>query len=284
MSKTNEYTAIKSAGISIWKFLTPFILTAFIFGILLLTIINPIASHLLIKQQKVLNQIMSRHVYNSSAIFESGFWLIDKITNTNKSLLIHAKTVSLNKKKISLIDASLIEVDDKFHIIKTMESKELILKDQTWELRNVTEYTPKKQNTYHDHIVIPTNITRDKLESNFKRPDLVSIWSLPYFMNTLKETGHSSKIYAVYFYKLLIKPFLAVALLLISSSFTLAPLRSLKLSRTLGMCSLIGFVMYISVDIIYTIGGAIMSSTISTIILILIFLLISYMRVVRSNI
>jgi lipopolysaccharide export system permease protein len=284
MSKNNEYTIIKSSGVSIWQFLSPFILVTIVSSIFVLTVINPISAHFLIKQQRVLDNILSGTTRNPSAIFESGFWLIDDLPFVEKSLIINVNTIIIDKNQTSLLKASVIEVDRNFQLIRTLEAQEMILKDGYWNLKNVTEYIAKKPKTYHDLIEIPTKITNSKLESNFKRPDLVSIWELPYFMHTLKATGHSAKSYIVYFYKLFTKPFLATSLLFIAASFTLHPIRLAKLSRAITLCVISGFIMYLSVEITYSLGADYMTSLMSMLALIFIMLSIGIFRLHKSKV
>jgi len=236
------------------------------------------------KQQRILDKIISGPAHNPSAIFESGFWLVDDLPSGDKSLIINANTVIIDKSQITLIRASVVEIDHNFQLLRTLEAQEMSLKNGQWDLKNVTEYIAKEPKTYHDLISIPTQVTNTKIESNFKRPDLVSIWELPYFMHTLKATGHSAKSYILYFYKLFIKPFLATALLGIAASFTLHPIRLAKLSRAITFCIICGFLMYLSVEITYNILADTITSPLFTLIFIFSILFVSILRVHKSKV
>jgi len=253
LSKSNEYTIIKSSGVSIWQFLAPFLITSAVLSMLILTVINPLSSVMLIKQQRVLDRILSGNKSTATAVFESGFWLIDEDPNQQRSLIINSDLVIIDKKETMLRNVSILQVDSKFNLERTLESDTVSLNNGYWELHNTTEYIAKSQPKKYELLSIPTTLTQTKLESNFRRPDLISIWELPYFMTTLKATGHSAKAYLIYFHKLFIKPFLGLTLICIAASFTLHPFRNMKIAKSLLGCGLLAFAIYTSLDLSYLI-------------------------------
>jgi lipopolysaccharide export system permease protein len=255
LSKKNEYTVMKASGVSIWQFLGPFLVTTGILSIILLTIINPISSSMLIKQQKIKYKLLSEEsTKNPTAIFESGFWLIDNNRTENVKLIIHSASINISSKETRLNKISALYVDNKFHLSKSVDAEYALLKDDYWELYSTTEYVPKHRAKQYSTYKIPTTITRTELQNNFERPKRISIWELPYFIKTLKSTGHSAKIHIIYFYKLLVKPFIALALLCIAAPFTLKPFRGIKLAQSIISCGLIGFTVYTMAELVYLVG------------------------------
>ncbi|MCH9753298.1 MAG: LptF/LptG family permease [Alphaproteobacteria bacterium] len=285
LSKKNEYTIIKASGASIWQFLAPFLLTVGVLSIVLLTIINPISSSMLVKQQKIKYKLLSDHNTNPTAIFESGFWLIDNNSSKNTKLIIHSDSINISNKHTKLDNISALYIDDRFHLNKAVTAQYAILKDNYWELYNATENIPKQRPQHFNTHKIPTTITREELQSNFQRPKRISIWELPYFIKTLKSTGHSAKMHIIYFYKLLVKPFIAVALLCIAAPFTLKPFRGIKLARSIISCGIIGFIIYTMAELVYLIGTDSGLSPFTTSMLFLTLIsLIAFFTVARSKV
>ena len=284
MSKSNEYTVIKASGFSIWQFLAPFLITSAVLAIFVLTVVNPISSIMLLKQQQLLDKVLSGNTKNATAVFDSGLWLIDDNPQTRTKLIINSRSVRIDKHQTTLRTASIVEVDEMFGLKKTFESESVILKDGHWELENATEHIAKEPTKTHSIYTIPTTLTRAELESNFRRPDLISVWELPHFMTTLKATGHSAKSYVIYFYKLLVKPFVALSLLCIAASFTLRPFRNIKLSKSIAICGLIGFAIYLSMDLIYLLSATVIHPFVISIFFIISILVIGMLRVNWSKV
>lgn len=252
LSKKNEYTVLKSSGLSIWQFMAPFFITTGILSIIVLTIINPISSMLMVKQKSIKHKLFSDNPKSTSAIFESGFWMSNN--NEDEKFIIHSKSIELLPNEERLNDVSITYTNNDFYLKKILKSQYALLKDNYWELHNTTEYIPKEVSKKHDIFMVPTNTTRAELQSNFEDPHRISVWELPYFIKTLKSTGHSAKIYIIYFYKLLVKPFIALSLICIAASFNLQPFRGIKLGRSITACGLLGFVIYTLAELIYVVG------------------------------
>jgi len=252
LSKKNEYTVLKSSGFSILQFMAPFFITTGILSVCMLTIINPISSVLMVKQKNIKHRLFSDDPKSISAIFESGFWMSNN--NKDERFIIHSKSIEISPNTERLNDVSITYTDNDFYLKKILKSKYALLKDDYWELHDVTEYTPKEESKKHDTFIIPTKTTRAELQSNFEDPSRISVWELPYFIKTLKSTGHSAKLYIIYFYKLLMKPFIALSLICIAASFSLQPFRGIKLGRSLVFCGLSGFIIYTLAELIYVVG------------------------------
>lgn len=286
LSKKNEYTVIKASGVSILQFLGPFLVTTGILSIILLTIINPISSSMLIRQQKIKYKLLSEEIYkNPTAIFESGFWLIDNNSRDSSKLIINSASIKISAKETRLNKISALYVDNKFHLKKSIDAEYALLKDDYWELHNTKEHIPKQPVAHHDIYKIPTTITQTELQNNFEKPKRISIWELPYFIKTLKSTGHSAKIHIIYFYKLLVKPFIALALLCIAAPFTLKPFRGIKLAQSIITCGLIGFTVYTMAELVYLLGtGSGLSPFFTSILFLSTISLISFFTLIRSKV
>lgn len=252
LSKKNEYTVLKSSGFSIWQFMAPFFITTGILSVFILTIINPISSMLMIKQKNIKHKLFADDPKSTSAVFESGFWMSNN--NQDERFIIHSKSIEISPNTEQLNNVSITYTSNDFYLKKILESKYALLKDDNWELHDVTEYIPKETSKKYDTFMVPTTITRAELQSNFEDPSRISVWELPYFIKTLKSTGHSAKLYVIYFYKLLAKPFIALSLICIAASFSLQPFRGIKLTRSIVACGLLGFTIYTLTELIYVVG------------------------------
>ena len=208
LSKENEYTALKSSGVSTAQFLAPILITLGLLSIILLTTINPIATKGLLSHDKLENKL-SNPKSKITAVFESGFWLIDPHQEEGYRLVINAQKIKFHK-YAELDKPSILYIDNNFKLIKIIDAAYASLNDGHWNLRNATEIIPRQAPKTFAILQIPTDLQAHELKNNFTKPQKISIWELPYFIQLLKSTGNQADAYVAHFNKLLLKPFIAM--------------------------------------------------------------------------
>ena len=156
----------------------------------MLTTINPIATRSLLSQDKLRNKL-SNPKSKITAVFESGFWLIDPHQEEGYKLVINTQKIKFHE-YAELEKPSILYIDNDFKLIKIIDADYASLNDGHWNLQNATETIPRQAPKNFSVLQIPTTLQSHELRNNFTKPHKVSIWELPYFIHLLKNTGNQA--------------------------------------------------------------------------------------------
>lgn|GEM_PF-1754486 len=253
LSKKNEYTIMKSSGISVWQFLLPYLMTALIIGIFTITVLNPLSASMLSHSKKLKYRVFSNSKGNAAALIEnSGFWFIDRTDNENLNIIIHADKLVISKDSTMLVSPLFTYTNAKYKFIKALKADKAYLAEKHWVLYNSYEYAPSKRPIKHVNYAINTAIGIEDLKNSFVMPKYMSIWDMPYFIATLQASGHSAKQYVTFFYKTVTKPFIATAILFMAAIFALKPIRIFKGTTIIVYSLMTVFIAYFLTEIIFT--------------------------------
>jgi len=101
---------------------------------------------------------------------------------------------------------------------------------------------------------LPTDLTQENIQDSFAKPETISIWQLPGFIDVLEKAGFSGLRHRIYLYSLLAVPFLLCSMILFAGAFTLRQQRrgGATIAITLGVST--GFLIYFGSDVVYALG------------------------------
>jgi len=249
LTRNHELIVVRAAGISVWQFLLPSLLVAFAIGAFVITIYNPISAAMSSRYM----QLESKYLRGDSsllAVSQNGLWL--RQADPNGQSVIHARRVSEADMKLNSVLIMLYDQEDIFK--GRMDAKTAQLKDGYWSLQEVwvtpTHDTPK----YYDDFQLSTSLTHNDVLESFARPDTISFWDMPRFIETAAAAGFSVRRYLLHFYDVLATPILLCTMVLVAAAF------SLRISRLGGVIQLIvggvfsGFLLYFVSDLSLALG------------------------------
>ncbi len=252
LAKTSELAVIRATGVSIWQFLFPALAIAFAFGLLVLTVINPIAAAMQAQNDRMEAKYFERHS-NLLTLSTNDLWL-RQIDDDGLSV-IHARGVV--NQGIDLADVIIFQYEGDSEIFtRRIDADRARLRPGYWELHNVVVTGPNRPAERHTRLELPTSLTVLQIQESFASPATLSFWDLPDFIATLEHAGFSGDRHRLYFYSLIAGPILLLAMVLVAATFSL---RSLRQGRTVLMVLggiITGFVFYFMTDIIYALGLA----------------------------
>jgi len=253
LSKSSELVIIRAAGVSIWGFLPPVLLTSIVIGIINITMINPVGSFMFEQYQKMEEQNKLR-VSSSLAFTKSGLWL-KEINENGNHIVIRAKTARQDQYTLNLRDVTILELTDRNKPVKTIEAyKGQLIKDFI-NLTDVKIMTPGKKIIFFDEYKHPTNLTIGRIQENFADPNTLSFWQLPGYINFFESAGFSAVKHKMYFLTLLFSPFMLMSMVLVAAVFSMQPN-----NRKGGVLKLVvggvtsGFIVYFFTNIINAYG------------------------------
>lgn len=257
LTRSHELVVARAAGISAWQFLTPPLMGAFIVGITVVTVFNPIGSVMQASYEQLDNRIMHGGG-EQLTLTRSGLWLRQSDDQGNHAI-VHADGFVASERAMQDV-MILFLVDDDTKLVKRIDAKEALLGDGVWHVIDGNEWEPGKPLQPFDRLEVATNLTSRKIQESFASPETMSFWELPGFISLLDNSGFSSQRHRLYFNALLARPFLYAAMVLIAASF------SLRMQRRGGTTLMIaagvgsGFALYFLSDVVFALG---LSATIS---------------------
>ncbi len=223
MTRSQELVITRSVGTSAWQFLIPVLLAAALIGLLRVGVVNPISTVFIAKFES----LESRYLEPESAaveLLETGLWL--RQDYRGQRTILHAEQV--RPESWALQDVTVLYFDGDDRLMQMIETQGARLEDKAWHIDPGRAIDPNGGETISDGFILPTNLTRDKMESSFASPDAISVWQLPGFIDTMEATGFSAIRLRVHFQSLLAQPLLYASLILIAASVGLRPLRQGK--------------------------------------------------------
>ncbi|HZU91157.1 MAG TPA: LptF/LptG family permease [Stellaceae bacterium] len=289
LTRSNELVIARAAGVSVWQFLTPAVLVAFLIGLFSVTLFSPVGSLM----ETAYQRLESRILHEGSAqllLSGAGLWLRQSDEAGNQ-IIIHAdKVVSFGVparpkgsigargwaftpglrsqrsvgvkpggrpaggRHFRLAGVTLFFFNALPQVTSRIDARAAQLESGEWRIENGTRWLPDGPPESFARLLLPTDLTRRNIEESFAAPDTMSFWSLPGFIRLLQRSGFPTQRHRLYFDLLLVRPFLLSALVLVAAAF------SLRSERRGGATMMIvggvatGFLLYFLSDVVFALG------------------------------
>lgn len=251
LNRNNELIIVRSVGVSAWQFLMPMALTAFLIGIVDLSVVNPLTSVMKKQYDRMDSKYLRQKVYNLN-VSESGIWI--RHMESTGSTIYHIGKVNL--KQSSLYDVTLYRYDEKNHFMERIDAKEGWLIEDKLYLTGVwlhkVNHLPEKKEKYE--ILSPLSL--DKLSETNVAPDSMSFWELTGFISLLEKSGLLRDEYKLYWNALLARILWLMAMIFLAGACTLHSIRHRKISIFIITGIVAGFGLYVLKDVTYVMGAA----------------------------
>lgn len=250
LNQKSELVVMRSSRISTLQFSLPCIVVAFIFGIIHITALNPIASVFISKYEKLENQYLKNST-SQFALLKTGLWMKQVDKNGHKNIM-HATRIS--QENSELYDICVYFLDSNNNFEKRIDAEYAKLHDGKWELKQAIETAQGHHHYKHERIELPASVTFSQIQESMIQPETLSFWKMPTFITIAEESGFSVVKHKLYFYKLLMIPFFFAAMACLGIAFALAKPRTGNMAKYSVTGLIIGFLIYFSSDIISALG------------------------------
>lgn len=249
LNRHNEFVVARSAGISAWEFLLPILLLSLLIGVVKITVYSPFASAMMLRFEQLESQY-SKGKRSLAAISGRGLWLRQNTGDAH--YILHADAI--NPADMSIEKVIVFQFDDKERFTSRIDAERGALKNATWHLTEVRVTGPEIPLRRLTTQQIPTDLTRENIQDSFARPETMSFWALPGFIDVLEKAGFSGLRHRIYWYSLIADPFLLCAMALFAAAFTLRPQRRGGATFIIAAGVITGFVIYFASDVVYALG------------------------------
>lgn len=264
LTRSNELVVARAAGVSVWQFLTPAALVAFVVGLLSVTLFNPVGSLM----ETAYKRLERRILHEGSAqllLSGAGLWLRQS-DEAGDQIIIHADHVTSfgaprgsiaaqeTGRRFRLTGATFFFFNGLTEVTSRIDARTARLKDGAWLIEDGTRWLPDGPSESFARLRLPTDLTRRNIEESFASPDTMSFWQLPGFIRLLQRSGFPAQRHRLHFDVLLARPFLLAAMVLVAATF------SLRMQRRGGTTMVIiggvvaGFLLYFLSDVIFALG------------------------------
>lgn len=245
MSKTSELVIVRGAGRSVYGAIFSPIIVSLIFGLLILTVLNPLVA----ATSKTYLNIKETYIKGERAVFSigsEGLWL--RQGNNLEQSVIRANRANFDGS--ILYDVTIISFAQDGSATRRLEAKKAIIRDKNWHLSNVKQWplgkglSSEKSAQTSEKLIIPSNLTKEEIRERVSDPSSVSVWDLQNHITQLKAAGFSVLRYEVRFHSELSHPLFLVAMMLIGCAFTMKNFIGNKKSLAIIASIMLGFGLY----------------------------------------
>lgn len=250
LNRRSELVVTRAGGMSVWQFLQPFVLGAFIFGVLTVIALNPLAAWGTKAAEALEAELGGGSSSSRSAI--SIPWL--RQIHDGDDAIIGARSVQDNG--ATLLNVSVIHFDKAGTIVSRQDATSAKLEDGYWLLKGVTETRVGALPRRVETAQLRTNLKPEFVQEALTKADSIQFFDLRHKIEVAKSFGFPTYGMETQFHSMLALPLLLVAMTLIAASV------SLKFSRFNQSRSVIlggilsGFVLYVVTVLVKAFGSS----------------------------
>ncbi len=250
LTRSNELIVARAAGISVWQFLAPALFVAIGLGILKVALLNQLSA-VTFARYEVLEGRLLRGQVEQMIVSPAGLWLRQAGTE-GATAIIHADQVSRDLRKLSGV--MILRYDAQGRFLSRVDSPTATLSDGAWVIDPASEAPNGQPSKPIGRLVLPTDLTPDRIQESFARPETMSFWALPDFISVLENAGFSATRHRLYLHSQLAVPVLLAAMVLIAATFSLRSARRGGVGARIGLGVIVGFGFYLMNDLVQALG------------------------------
>ncbi len=239
LSRSLELVVARAAGLSAWQFVAPALWSALLLGVLASAAFNPMSAYM----QERAKQMEAEMFGESAGGIQdaNGFW-INQVTSEGQAIINAARS---QRQGTLLSGITVFRFETDFQFKERIEAREATLESGYWQFRAVRRYTLDGAPVDQDSFRLPTTLTLAQVRNSFVTPESVSFWQLPSYIRSSESSGFATSGYRLQFHKLVAKPFLLVAMVLLAASVSLRFFRFGGVQKMVLSGVAAGFLLYI---------------------------------------
>jgi lipopolysaccharide export system permease protein len=227
LNRSSELVAMRAAGVSAWRFLTPSAFVGFALGVVAITALNPLSAHLYRAFEAEKQNALATP---SEAGGRNGVWI--RQGDPEGQVVIHAEGVDASGSTLRGATFMFFEVqNDVLRFTRRIRAAQAELRPGFWQLTDLVEATPAGRPTRQSHLAIPTTLDAAELINRFVNPATLSFWDLPSFIQEARAAGFAPVRYELKQQSLFSYPLLLATMAGLGAAFSLQLQRLGHLAR-----------------------------------------------------
>jgi lipopolysaccharide export system permease protein len=251
LSRRSELVVMRAGGMSVWQFLRPGLLVAFVIGALSITLFNPLAAAGRTESESLYAEAFGKEA-NLLRTRSGSSWL--RQDGVDGQSVISAALAS--NRGLTLTGITAFVFDPHGHFVERIDGGRADLRDGFWEIHDAWVVhlgrEPQKFETYLLSTYLTPNRVTDALGSLMS----VSFWELPALIEVSEKAKLSSDRLRIQYEALMSRPLLCAAMVLLAATVSLASFRSGRI-QTMVIAGLVGgFGFFLLAEVSRQIGVA----------------------------
>jgi lipopolysaccharide export system permease protein len=240
LSRRHELVVSRAAGISAWQFTAPAVVVALAVGVVATTVYNPLAA-ILHERSKRLEAEISGNTKSGLQATVNGFWVSQR--SSDGQSIINA--ASSRAQGVFLTNVTAFVFDQGGRFLERVEANSAVLEPGRWRISDTRVYAPGMPPSERESYILATNLTLEQVRETFSTPETVPFWQLPDFIDLAERAGLTATGYRLQYQKLLARPFMLAAMVLLAAAFSLRFFRFGGVQKMVlgGVAS--GFLLYV---------------------------------------
>jgi lipopolysaccharide export system permease protein len=249
LNRRYELVVTRAAGISVWQFLRPFVIGAFLFGLLAVLTLNPLAAW----GSKKAQEVEAAWGATNSARAETSVPWLRQVYGKDEAI-IGAKAVLDDGTR--LLNVSVIHFDDDNRISLRQDADSATLKDGYWLLKNVRETRIGELPVHLDEVQLRTNLKQEFVQESLEKPESIAFFELGRKIAAARSFGFPTNAMETQFQSMLALPLLLVAMTLIAACVSLKFSRFNQSRAVILGGILSGFMLYVVTVLVKAFGSS----------------------------
>jgi len=235
----NELISMRNVGFSIFDIFQPITIGVFLYGMLLLLILNPLTSITEIQYDKILNN-KNEKMY-SIYFSEKSLWIKNKNFDDGLSYI---NIENFDTQKMLAKNITILIVNDRKN--EFIQSKSGNIKNKNFFLNDVNYFDISNNiYNYEKSKVLKLNFSKENILTS-----IINYKNIPYYnylnhINTLKKFNLYSSSISLYYLSEILKPFFMILLSFVVMGFSAKYKRNENFFKVLFISLLIGFLFFI---------------------------------------
>jgi lipopolysaccharide export system permease protein len=251
LSHSSQLVIARAAGLSVWQFSLPGIAIAFLLGVFVTTVYNPLATVARSASDDILRDGRASVMATLFSGNATVTWTRQQMQDGNA--VLHLSGVADGGSTILSPTFWVFGADGL--LSERVEAEYAQLEEGAWRLSIVTVVdrtgSPRTMDTYR----IPTQLTAQQVASGLESPSAISFWRLPAAVAQAVASSLPPYRFSLQFQVLLAQPFLLAAMVLIAATVSLGQARSGGSGRMILGGIGAGFVLYVVMEIARELGS-----------------------------
>lgn len=239
LSRRLELVVARASGISAWQFTTPALLSALALGLFATVLYNPMSAEMLERAKGMETRIFTDRAQNNPE--GAGFW-INQSTSEGQSVINAARSQGQGA---LLSGMTVFRYDPSGAFKERIEAREAVLEPGRWVFTGVRRYTLDNPPVEQDTLALSTTLTLAQVRNSFSTPETVSFWQLPDYIKSSENSGQATAGYRLQYQKLIARPFLLAAMVLLAAAVSLRFFRFGGVQKMVLSGVAAGFLLYV---------------------------------------
>ncbi|MEN8836932.1 MAG: LPS export ABC transporter permease LptG [Celeribacter marinus] len=246
LARSSELVVTRAAGRSAMRALVPPVIMAFVFGLLTVGVLNPLAAAASREYDQRAAQ-MTGKAAQAFSISDEGLWLREG--DDSGQTVIRASRSNFDAS--ILRDVTFLGFETSGTLKFRIEADQAQIEQGNWMLTDAKQWAldagtqnPEAGATVHPTMKLPTQLSTDEIRDRFGKPKEVNIWDLPAYISKLEASGFSARSYKMWLQSELALPLSFVAMVLIAAGLTMRHTRLGGTAKRVLIAILLAFLFF----------------------------------------